>query len=40
MNPRSRKIRLLRLLPNSLVVTRLRSREKVLYLTFDDGSST
>lgn len=37
MNPRSRKIRLLRLLPNSLVVTRLRSREKVLYLTFDDG---
>lgn len=37
MIPRSRTIRLLRMLPSSLVVTRLRSGEKVLYLTFDDG---
>lgn len=37
MNPRSRTIRLLRLLPNALVVTRYRAREKVLYLSFDDG---
>ena len=37
MQPRSRKTRLLGLLPSRLVITRARSREKVLYLTFDDG---
>jgi peptidoglycan/xylan/chitin deacetylase (PgdA/CDA1 family) len=37
MIPRSRKTRLLRLLPSALVVTRLSGADKVLYLTFDDG---
>ena len=37
MQPRSRKIRLLRLLPSRWVTTRVRTSEKVLYLTFDDG---
>ncbi len=37
MQPRSRKIRLLGLLPSRLVTTRVRTSEKVLYLTFDDG---
>ena len=37
MRPRSRKTRLLGLLPSRLVTTRMRSREKVLFLTFDDG---
>ena len=37
MKPRSRKSRLLGLLPSRLVVTRLPSRGKRLFLTFDDG---
>lgn len=37
MNPRSRKTRLLGLLPSSLVVTRLPARGKIVHLTFDDG---
>lgn len=37
MQPRSRKIRLLGLLPSRWVTTSVRSREKVVYLTFDDG---
>src|SRR3546814_8478984 len=37
VQPRSRKSRLLGLLPSRLVMTRLPSRGKRLYLTFDDG---
>lgn len=37
MQPRSRKTRLLGLLPSRLVATSARARGKVLYLTFDDG---
>lgn len=37
MQPRSRKTRLLGLLPSRLVTTRGRPCGKVLYLTFDDG---
>lgn len=37
MQPRSRKTRLLGLLPSRLVATRARTHGKVLYLTFDDG---
>ena len=37
MQPRSRKTRLLGLLPSRLVTTRGREAGKVLYLTFDDG---
>ena len=37
MQPRSRKTRLLGLLPSRLVTTRVRSRGKELFLTFDDG---
>ncbi len=37
MQPRSRKTRLLGLLPSRLVTTRARARGQVLYLTFDDG---
>src|SRR3546814_1249142 len=37
VQPRSRKSRLLGLLPSRLVMTRLPSRGKLLYLTFDDG---
>lgn len=37
MQPRSRKTRLLGLLPSRWVTTRVRGRERTLYLTFDDG---
>src|SRR3546814_14004246 len=37
VQPRSRKSRLLGLLPSRLVMTRLPSRGTRLYLTFDDG---
>lgn len=37
MQPRSRKTRLLGLLPSRLVTTRAGARGNVLYLTFDDG---
>lgn len=37
MQPRSRTSRLLGLLPARLVTTRVRARDKTLYLTFDDG---
>lgn len=37
MQPRSRKTRLLGLLPSRLVTTRARTRGKTLFLTFDDG---
>lgn len=37
MQPRSRKTRLLGLLPSRLVTTRARARGKTLFLTFDDG---
>lgn len=37
MQPRSRKTRLLGLLPSRLVTTSARTGGKVLYLTFDDG---
>ena len=37
IQPRSRKGRLLGLLPARWVTTRVRTREKVLYLSFDDG---
>src|SRR3546814_14294446 len=37
VQPRSRKSRLLGLLPSRLVMTRLPSRGKRLYLPFDDG---
>ena len=37
MKHRSRTTQLLRLLPSSLVVTRVAGAGKVLYLTFDDG---
>lgn len=37
MRPRSRKSRLLGLLPSRLVVTRLPSRGRRLFLSFDDG---
>lgn len=37
IQPRSRKGRLLGLLPARWVTTRVRTRDKVLYLSFDDG---
>jgi peptidoglycan/xylan/chitin deacetylase (PgdA/CDA1 family) len=37
MNPRSRKMKLLGLLPRSWVLTRASPARRVLYLTFDDG---
>ncbi|MGJ4729116.1 polysaccharide deacetylase family protein [Luteimonas sp. SDU101] len=37
IQPRSRKGRLLGLLPSRLVTTRVPTRDKVLYLSFDDG---
>lgn len=37
VQPRSRKTRLLGLLPARLVTTRARGRRRTLYLTFDDG---
>lgn len=37
VQPRSRKTRLLGLLPGALVTTRARTRRRTLYLTFDDG---
>lgn len=37
LRPRSRKSRLLGLLPARVVTTRVRTRDKVLYLSFDDG---
>lgn len=37
VQPRSRKTRLLGLLPSRLVTTRAPARDRTLYLTFDDG---
>lgn len=37
MNPRPRKLKILRCLPGSLVVTRRDRARRSLYLTFDDG---
>lgn len=37
MNPRPRKLQVLRWLPNRWVLTRGSRRRRVLYLTFDDG---
>lgn len=37
VQPRSRKSRLLGMLPARVVTTRVRTRDKVLYLSFDDG---
>ena len=37
MNPRPRKLKLLRWLPRSLVLTTGPAAGKALYLTFDDG---
>jgi len=37
VNPRPRKVRLLRCLPRSLLLTEARSAAKTIYLSFDDG---